>query len=134
MNQLRWLLAFPEKKLLLLAAVIFILVVVLLSYSPARAHDTIHPDRNEWMMALENSAGVSCCSVTDDNSVKDVQWDIWRDDKGSSHYKIFIEGIWVKVDDSKIVKEPNKFGVPIAWLDRDYGVVSVKCFLPGSGL
>jgi hypothetical protein len=98
------------------------------------AHDHDHPERNAWMMALENAAGDFCCGPNDYNAVKDVQWDVWRDYEGFSHYKVFVENDWLKVDDSKVVHEPNKYGVPIVWLYHANGIPEVKCFLPGSGL
>jgi hypothetical protein len=110
-----------------------IVFVTMVMCSKVFAHDREHPERDGWMMALQNSAGVLCCSITDTNVVKDVQWDTWRDPKGISHYKIFVEEGWLQVPDDKVVHEPNKYGVPLAWLYHSDGIPEVRCFLPGSG-
>lgn len=107
---------------------------VFLFVTSANAHDLDHPENNEWMMALSDAAGNSCCEITDNSAIKDVPWDNWYDDQGVKHYKVMIERDWIKVDDSKVVREPNKIGVPIVWIYRDNGMLIVKCFLPGSGL
>jgi hypothetical protein len=101
---------------------------------PALAHDAQTPAHNIWMKDLHNGAGILCCSITDTNVVKDVQWDTYRDYEGFSHYKIFVEDQWLQVSDDKVVHEPNRVGVPLAWLFHANGVPEVRCFLPASGL
>jgi len=136
----------PENRLaslLLMAVGICIVFTVILaiwiliwlaSASFAHAHDMDHPERTPWMAALQNGAGVLCCDITDNNVVKDVMWDTFRDQEGVAHYEIFIENGWVQVPDSVVVKDPNKFGISLAWVYHSDGIVHVRCFLPASGM
>jgi hypothetical protein len=117
--------------ILLIFGIAFVTIVMC---SKAFAHDFEHPERTPWMMMLQDAAGNNCCEPTDNNAVKDVPWDTWRDELGYTHFRVYIEGDWVKVDDSKVVKAPNNYRVPIVWVTHDNGVPMIKCFLPGAGL
>jgi len=90
-----------------------------------------HPENNAWMTMLQNGAGVLSCEISDTNAIKDVPWDTYKDDQGSAHYEVMVENTWLHVDDSLVVRQPNKLGVPIVWIYHSDGMAKVRCFISG---
>ena len=70
-----------------------------------------------------------CCSVADGQSVEDVDWDT-KDGK----YRVRLDGQWIEVPPDALVTAPNKFGLAVVWLYKDYeGRTQIRCFIPGAG-
>lgn len=118
----------------LLGAIIGTALFVFLLVSVVHAHDLEHPERTAWMVTLDNVAGTRCCEVNDHNAIVDVPWATYSDIDGLVHYKVMIAGDWLKVDDDKVVREPNPYRVPVVWYHHNNGVFMIRCFLPGAGL
>ena len=77
-----------------------------------------------WFDQLKSSRGDLCCSVAD--GIVDPEW---RSQDG--HYQVFIEGNWIDVPDSAVVKEPNRLGRTLAWIVRGERVW-IRCFMVGT--
>jgi len=82
----------------------------------------------EWFDSLASRRG-PCCSVADGQSVEDVDWDT-KDGK----YRVRLEGQWIEVPPDALVSVPNKFGLAVVWLYKDYeSRTQIRCFIPGAG-
>jgi hypothetical protein len=81
-----------------------------------------------WFDSLKSGKG-PCCSDADGSVLKDVDWES-RDGK----YRVRIDGKWIEVEDSALVKEPNKFGQAMVWPYYLNGEPIVRCFIPGAGI
>ena len=67
-------------------------------------------------------------SVADGQSVEDVDWDT-KDGK----YRVRLDGQWIEVPPDALVTVPNKFGLAVVWLYKDYeGRTQIRCFIPGA--
>jgi hypothetical protein len=81
-----------------------------------------------WFDQLASDKGL-CCSFADGASVQDVDWDT-KDE----HYRVRLNGNWIIVPDSAVIKEPNRFGPAVVWPYKDAnGVTQIRCFIPGTG-
>ena|ERR1700677_120996 len=85
-------------------------------------------DQKAWFEHLASGKGL-CCSSSDGKTVSDVDWD-----SKDGHYRVRLNGEWIDVPDSAVVKEPNLYGLSVVWpfLDID-GNVQIRCFLAGAG-
>jgi len=82
----------------------------------------------QWFDSLASRRG-PCCSVADGQSVEDVDWDT-KDGK----YRVRLNGQWIEVPSDALVTAPNKFGLAVVWLYKDYeGGTQIRCFIPGAG-
>jgi hypothetical protein len=82
----------------------------------------------EWFDRLASRNGL-CCAFADGVSVQDVDWDTQ-----DGHYRVRIQGEWIKVPDAAVITEPNRFGPAVVWPYNDrYGKAQIRCFMPGAG-
>ena len=93
----------------------------------AQAHDASRPDLNSWFGGLRNGGGALCCSGPDGEVVLDSDWE-----SKDGHYRVKLEGEWVDVPDSSVVKSPNLDGRTIVWPRWINGKPEPRCFMPGS--
>ena len=104
-----------------------ILVLALLC-TPALAHDHARPELNSWFDSLQSAKG-PCCSNSDGQILADVDWQ-----SKDGHYEVRLNETWIVVDDSAVIKEPNRDGRTIVWPFRTvYGETQIRCFMPGGG-
>ena len=76
----------------------------------------------QWFDSLASRRGL-CCSVADGQSVEDVDWDA-KDGK----YRVRLDGQWIEVPPDALVTVPNKFGLAVVWLYKDYeGRTQIRC-------
>lgn len=110
-----------------------ILAMVAATIAQGRARDLEHhqnpPEIQQWVKALQNGNGVGCCATADGWTPREVEWDVGR--KG---YKVKIEGVWVDVDDTALIRGPNRLGHAEVWYYHVDGQPKVRCFLPGEGM
>ncbi len=109
-------------------------LAVLLGGPAASARDLDKTDHNspeirDWVTALKNGNGVSCCATADGWKPEAVEWDF--DTKG---YRVQIEGKWVPVDEQAVIHGPNRLGHAEVWFYHVDGLPKVRCFLPGEGM
>jgi hypothetical protein len=82
----------------------------------------------QWFDSLASRRGL-CCSFADGQSVEDVDWDT-KDGK----YRVRLDGQMIEVPPDALVSVPNKFGLAVVWLYKDYeGRTQIRCFIPGAG-
>ncbi len=83
-----------------------------------------------WFDQLASAKGL-CCSFADGVTIEDVDWDTGGTKGG---YRVRLDGKWIDVPDTALVKAPNKFGPAVVWPYQDIaGVTQIRCFLPGAG-
>jgi hypothetical protein len=93
----------------------------------AHAHDHNRPELDSWFNGLTSGKG-PCCSNNDGQVVDDPDWEA-----KDGHYRVRLDGVWVEVEDSAVITEPNRAGRTMVWPFRSvYGEVMIRCFLPGS--
>lgn len=102
------------------------LFTLVLLCTSARADDA---QWHEWFSSLFSPSGTPCCAQYDGIVLTDVDWDHTL----GHGYRVFVEGQWVDVPDSAVVRAKNKFGRAVVWPYRDgAGVLHIRCFLPGA--
>ena len=48
-------------------------------------------------------------------------------------YRVRLDGQWIEVPPDALVTVPNKFGLAVVWLYKDYeGRTQIRCFIPGA--
>ena len=83
-----------------------------------------------WFDQLASAKGL-CCSFADGVTVEDVDWDTGGTQGG---YRVRLDGRWIDVPETALVKAPNKYGPAVVWPYQDVaGVTQIRCFLPGAG-
>lgn len=86
-----------------------------------------------WWQSLVSADGVPCCDIADGQKVLDVDWQTINV-HGKVRFEVRLEGHWLVVPESAVVKVPNEFGPAVVWPYRDAsGKLQVRCFLPGAG-
>ena len=103
----------------------FALFVSLLLSTAALARDDgryANSPLKQWFDSLKSAKGF-CCSEADG---RETEYDIRQ-----SKYWVPINGVWTEVPEDAVIKEPNKVGRPMLWLDP---LQNIRCFLPGPGL
>ena len=78
-----------------------------------------------WFDSLKSQKGF-CCSVSDG---EDTEYEM-----RSEGYWAPIDGIWQRVPDEAVIKEPNKVGRAMKWIYMENGEKKFRCFLPASGV
>ena len=92
-------------------------------------HGNVSLEIQQWVNALKNENGVSCCATADGWKPEAVEWDF---DKHG--YRVQIEGKWIDVTDDAVIHGPNKLGHAEVWYYHVDGLPKVRCFLPGEGM
>ena len=107
---------------LLLAVLLF----VVCGY--AEAHDPKRPDLDKWFDGL-TSSGFLCCTGKDYQVLDDSDWDT-----KDNHYRVRLDGKWLDVPANAVVKEPNRYGRALVWVNFSYmaRAISIRCFMPGT--
>jgi len=101
--------------------------VLLVIAGMAHAHDHGRPGLDPWFKALTSRAGALCCDGTDATRLDDVDWE-----SKDGRYRVRIDGKWIDVPESAVVDGPNKAGPAMVWPVEGYGVLTIRCFMPGS--
>ena len=90
---------------------------------------------HDWFEHLASGKGL-CCSFADGYAVEDADWKTTTDGK---HYRVRVphsaggtQMDWVDVPDEAVITEPNRVGRTMVWPLYGDGVVSIRCFMPGS--
>lgn len=104
-----------------------LIVCALLVASTVFAHDHKRAQLNEWLKGLQNAGKAPCCDGDDTDAIED--WDTLG--KGGG-YRVKFRGQWHDVPESAIVEGPNRSGTALLWMNKGWGGVSVRCFMPGS--
>jgi hypothetical protein len=107
------------------AGLVGVVALVWLLVSPARAHDSQHPELNEWFMGLHAKGGAWCCSGDDAD-----QPDDWR--TSGDHYQALVQGEWINIDPDAVVNGMNKAEHALIWLKHLDGHPQARCFMPGT--
>lgn len=79
-----------------------------------------------WFDSLKSLNG-PCCSDADGTALSDVDWEARGD-----HYRVRVDGEWIDVPDSALVKVPNRIGKTMVWPFYLQGRPQIRCFMPGS--
>ena len=109
-------------------SVIALLIAIGCMFETALAHDSEHPEHNDWLRSLHAQGGAWCC--TGDDVKTDVDWE-----SKDGHYRVHVDGEWWDVPDEAIVQGPNKMGRTLVWMNGGYaGHVGPRCFMPGAGI
>jgi hypothetical protein len=86
-----------------------------------------------WLGQLQSKKG-HCCNGFDGHPPEAAARTTGSYGIGS-HYQVRIEHQWVDVPDEAVIKEPNKYGMPVVWYstvhDGEKTLFNIKCFLPG---
>jgi hypothetical protein len=86
-----------------------------------------------WIESLTDKNGIGCCATADGLRPQTIDWDMT-----ANHYRVKVDGRWVEVPESAVVKGPNHLGYAVAWLEYDWDIdtgemsMRVRCFLPGA--
>lgn len=105
------------------------LVALVALLTVAFAHDSAHPELNDWFMGLRSHSGMPCCDGSDALHIADPDWE-----SHDGHYRVKLDGQWVDVPDQAVVDGPNKDGRALVWpYFIDGKPIGVRCFLPGAG-
>lgn len=81
---------------------------------------------HDWFNHLASGKGM-CCSLADGETVADPDWD-----SKAGHYRVRLEGEWVDVPDEAVITEPNRDGRTMVWPMHNDGLITIRCFMPGS--
>jgi len=116
--------------------VALIVSAVLVSGAVSHARDNgqyshLSRDIKAWVEKLTDQAGVNCCSTADGVRPREVEWDISK-----NYYRVKVDGKWLVVPDSAVVRGPNRLGHAVVWLYYEFEIdehtyAYVRCFLPG---
>ena len=105
---------------LLLAGMIYLATI-----NFVQAHDHKNAANNEWLKSLYSRGGAWCCDGNDTDDIED--WDT----KGGK-YRVKWRGQWFDVPDEALVDGPNKGGGALLWMNKGWGDVKPRCFMPGT--
>ncbi len=85
------------------------------------------PELKKWFESLKNENFVPCCDWQDGARVEDPDWK-----QEGGQYLIRIGERWFVVPPEAVLKERNRVGFAIVWINQSSG--KIVCFLPGSGV
>jgi hypothetical protein len=80
-----------------------------------------------WIQGLTDDYGASCCVRADGVRPDEADWDI-----AAQHYRVKIDGDWLTVPESAVVKARNRLGYALVWYHYEFDGIAIRCFLPGS--
>jgi hypothetical protein len=96
----------------------------------AQAHDdgryAQSPNR-VWFRSLTNQYGIICCDEADGMRLDDPDWEF-----DGETYRVRVDGSWMPVPATAIVRQSNKMSYAVVWLWKDEGRLRVGCFMAGS--
>jgi len=133
--------------IILAAAALFALMLGAV-FAHAHMHD--RPDLNDFFAHLHDQSGGLCCDYTEGTTVDDPDWRTTEIDKCQPsrvydaeknpgfHVCVHLFGVWWKVPDRAIVKEPNRYGPAVVWPvwggdgDNPHQTVWFRCFMLGA--
>jgi hypothetical protein len=112
--------------------VIVFIIACIFSFD-AYPHDKDRPELNIWFDHLASKKGM-CCSYADGFALADPDWE-----SSNGHYRVRIPDMaipgnplkWVEVPDEAVITEPNKDGRTMVWPMFYFGVITIRCFMPG---
>ncbi len=107
------------------AAWLVVLILLVLLVAPAKAHDHSKPHLNDWLKSLHSKSKVWCCDGKDYDPIDD-----WETKDGG--YRVKFRGQWFDVPEGAIIDGSNKAGDALLWMNKGYGGLSVRCFMPGA--
>lgn len=113
-----------DKRVLIIGALIALLIVFAF---PAFGHDHSNPGNNDWMKSLHSTGKTWCCNGDDTDAIED-----WDTAGPGGSYRVRFRGAWFNVPENAIVDGPNKAGDALLWMNKGWGGLSVRCFMPGS--
>jgi hypothetical protein len=93
----------------------------------------VSKDIKAWIERLTDPNGIGCCATADGLRPQAIDWDM-----AANHYRVKVRGRWIGVPDSAVIKEPNRLGYAVAWLEYDWDIdtgeqtIHVRCFMPGA--
>jgi len=100
--------------------------------SHASAHSPDRPELDQWFDSLTNAQGGQCCEHAEARRVEDPDYEGLPD--GSGGYRVKLDGAWIDVPKSRVIKGGNRYGPALVWPFTDMGgKTQIRCFLPGSG-
>jgi hypothetical protein len=79
-------------------------------------------DLAPWFDSLKSPGGGYCCAKADGHETEY--------DESSGSYRVPIDGKMVTVPDDRVLKQPNRHGHAMVWLDYQN---NIRCFIPGAG-
>lgn len=88
-------------------------------------------ENEKWLKGLKNDNGKACCDGRDGyDAIYDIK---------DGHYRVLLFSKYWVVPDDKVIREPNKLGVPMVWYSTLYNEPNVptpqiRCFIPGAGI
>ena len=99
-------------------------------------YDSVDSVTRKWFREQKSpKTGGLCCNEADGEQVEEDIRDgkYWiRSSKTVENAKIWRKQTeWMLVPDDVVIKEPNKFGRPVAWYAFLQGNLQVRCFAPG---
>jgi hypothetical protein len=108
-----------------------IILFIVLSIPSAWAHDhrlqtDLSPQMKKWFDGLKSGKG-PCCSDSDGTALSDVDWQT-----NNGRYSVRINGLWIDVPDEAVLTGPNRAGVTMVWPLISFGIISIRCFIPGT--
>jgi hypothetical protein len=87
----------------------------------------------DWIESLTDTNGIGCCATADGLRPQAIDWNM-----AANHYRVKVRGRWIGVPNSAVIKEPNRLGYTVAWLEYDWDIdtgeqtIRVRCFMPGA--
>ncbi len=128
-----------------------VLAFVLTLTGPAMAHDSRHPELNEWMSHLQAKKHGLCCDFSEVTRIEDPDWTtdpsyveggckqtIQGEREGDGgHYCVRLNGIWWLVPTGAEVDDPNKAGMALVWpvyvgAPGHEQLIAIRCFMAGA--
>ena len=133
----------------LLFAAVSLFTITALEHAPAvwrgppQMVAALDPETRNWVQALRNSLGGSCCDTADGFP---VEWDMagtvddtsgmhaWEASNARSGYRVQLaDGKWHDVPNFALIDpKTNKLGYAVVWVLPPTSL-SIRCFLPGAG-
>ena len=136
----------------LLFAAVILFTATALEHAPAvwrgppQMLAALGDETRDWVKALQNKYGGSCCDTADGFPIEVDGWDMagtvddtsattkWEASDARSGYRVRLaDGKWHDVPNFALIDpKTNKLGYAVVWL-VPRGSLQIYCFLPGTG-